>query len=245
MSDIAIEVEHIIKTYNLYENDRKRALSIFIPQIEHKQKRVLEDISFKINKGESVAIIGKNGSGKSTLLKLITGVSSPDSGTITVNGQLSAIIEINSGFDLEFTGRENIYIKYSMLGYSTKKIKELEPKIIEFADLGEYIDQPVKLYSTGMRARLGFTIYLNTNPEILVVDEAFSVGDIEFREKANNYLKKLIEENTLTLVIVTHSEKIATQFCKRGILISDGKIVCDDKIDIAIEKYKELSRKKG
>ncbi len=240
MNDIAIQLKNVTKTYNLYKNEKARALSIFMPNISHKEKVVLDDISFSIKKGESVAIIGKNGSGKSTLLKLITGVSEANNGKIITNGKISSIIEINSGFDLEFTGRENIYIKYSMLGYSQKQIKELEPKIIEFTDLGEYIDQPVKIYSSGMRARLGFTIYINTNPDILLIDEAFSVGDLEFREKCYNYLKKLVEKNKITLVIVTHSEKIALQFCKRGLLISNGKIVCDDKIETVIEKYREL-----
>lgn len=152
--DIMIEFEHVTKIYKLFKNDKKRLLSTFLKKISYKEKRAVNDVSFQIRRGESVALFGRNGAGKSTILKMITGVCFPTSGNIIVNGRVSALLELTSGFDPEFTGRENIFLKGQLLGIKDKEIRELEQEIIDFAELEEYIDQPVRTYSSGMKARL-------------------------------------------------------------------------------------------
>ncbi len=154
--DIMIEFEHVTKIYKLFKNDKKRLLSTFLKKISYKEKRAVNDVSFQIRRGESVALFGRNGAGKSTILKMITGVCFPTSGNIIVNGRVSALLELTSGFDPEFTGRENIFLKGQLLGIKDKEIRELEQEIIDFAELEEYIDQPVRTYSSGMKARLRF-----------------------------------------------------------------------------------------
>ena len=181
MSDIVIKFDHVTKMYKLFKNDKRRLLHTFFKNIKYTEKKAVNDVSFEIERGEAVALFGKNGAGKSTILKMITGVSFPTSGTITVNGRVSALLELTSGFDPEFTGRENIYFKGQLLGLKDTEIRELEQGIIDFAEIEEYIDQPVRTYSSGMKARLGFSINVNIRPEILIVDEALSVGDEEFK----------------------------------------------------------------
>ena len=239
MSKTVIEFKNVSKTYKLYKNDKRRLLSIFIKGIPYKEKRAVNNVSFEIKKGEAVAIFGKNGAGKSTILKMITGVTFPTTGKINVKGRVSALLELTSGFDPEFTGRENIYLKGRILGLKEEEISELEPKIVEFAELEEYIDQPVRTYSSGMKARLGFSVNVNIEPEILIVDEALSVGDEAFKKKCTNKINEIIEKDNVTLLFVTHSTGVAKEFCKRGIVMKQGKIVCDTNIDEAIEKYKE------
>jgi len=156
-----IEFEKVTKTYKLYKNDKKRLLSLFFKKINCQEKKAVNNVSFHIKKGEAVAILGKNGAGKSTILKIITGVTFPTEGTVNVNGRVSALLELTSGFDPEFTGRENIYLKGQILGIKDKEIKKLEKDIVDFAELEEYIDQPVRTYSSGMKARLGFSINVN------------------------------------------------------------------------------------
>ena len=177
MIEDAISFNNITKVYKLYKNNRERFKSIFFGRAIYKEKKAIDGISFSVKKGESVAILGKNGAGKSTLLKMITGVCYPSSGEVKVNGRVSALLELTAGFDNEFTGRENIYLKCSVMGLSEFEISKLEDRIIDFAEIGEYIDQPVRTYSSGMKARLGFSICVNVDPEILIVDEALSVGD--------------------------------------------------------------------
>ena len=157
-----------------------------------KKHPALKGVSFKIYPGESVGIIGKNGAGKSTILKMITGVSFPNSGTITVRGKVAALLELTAGFSLDMTGMENIYLKGYLLGLNDDQIKEIEQDIIDFADLGEYIDQPVRTYSSGMKMRLGFAININIKPDILVVDEALSVGDADFQKKCRDKINDVI-----------------------------------------------------
>ncbi len=152
--EIMIEFEHVTKMYKLFKNDKRRLLSTFFKKIPYKEKKAVNDVSFQIKRGESVALFGRNGAGKSTILKMITGVCFPTEGNITVNGRVSALLELTSGFDPEFTGRENIFLKGQLLGIKDKEIRELEQEIIDFAELEEYIDQPVRTYSSGMKARL-------------------------------------------------------------------------------------------
>ena len=212
-------------------------MAIFSKKVPYKKKLAVNDVSFSIKQGESVAIFGKNGAGKSTVLKMITGVTYPTSGEIDVDGRVSALLELTAGFDPEMTGRENIYLKGQLSGLRDEEIAELENEIIEFADIGEYMDQPVRSYSSGMKARLGFAVNVNIRPEILIVDEALSVGDKNFRNKCLNKVNSIIEKDNVTLLFVTHSTGTAREFCKRGIVMVSGKIVFDGDIDEAIEIY--------
>ena len=156
-----------------------------------------------------------------------------------MNGRVSALLELTTGFDSEFTGRENIYLKGRILGLKEHEIKKLEPNIVEFAELEEYIDQPVRTYSSGMKARLGFSINVNIEPEILIVDEALSVGDNEFKNKCIKKINEIVEKDNVTLLFVTHSTSVAKEFCKRVILLKKGKVVCDTDINEAIKKYNQ------
>lgn len=239
MSENVIEFNKVNKIYKLYKNDKRRLIGIFFKKIPYKEKKAVNDVSFNIKKGEAVAIFGKNGAGKSTILKMITGVTFPTSGEIKVKGRVSALLELTSGFDPEFTGRENIYLKGRILGLKEKEINKLEPTIVEFAELEEYIDQPVRTYSSGMKARLGFSINVNIEPEILIVDEALSVGDEAFKKKCMKKINEIIEEDNVTLLFVTHATGVAKEFCKRGIVMQNGKIICDIDIDKAIDVYNE------
>ena len=237
MSENVIEFDKVNKIYKLYKNDKRRLLGIFFKKIPYKEKKAVDNVSFNIKKGEAVAIFGKNGAGKSTILKMITGVTFPTSGDIKVKGRVSALLELTSGFDPEFTGRENIYLKGQILGLDDSEIRKLEPKIVEFAELEEYIDQPVRTYSSGMKARLGFSINVNIEPEILIVDEALSVGDEAFKKKCMKKINEIIEKDNVTLLFVTHATGVAKEFCKRGIVMQKGKIICDTNINEAVEIY--------
>lgn len=239
MGENVIEFKKVSKIYKLYKNDKRRLLAIFFKKIPYKEKKAVNNVSFDIKRGESVAIFGKNGAGKSTILKMITGVTFPTTGEINVKGRVSALLELTSGFDPEFTGRENIYLKGRILGLKEEEIKKLEPKIVKFAELEEYIDQPVRTYSSGMKARLGFSVNVNIEPEILIVDEALSVGDEAFKKKCTKKINEIIEKDNVTLLFVTHSTGVAKEFCKRGIVMKKGKLVCDTNIEEAIEKYNE------
>lgn len=237
MAKTVIEFKNVSKVYKLYKNDKKRFKAIFFKNTPYKPKRAVDNVSFKIHKGESVALFGKNGAGKSTILKMITEVAFPTSGEIKIKGRVSALLELTSGFDPEFTGRENIYLKGQILGLKAEEIKKLEPIIIDFAELDDYIDQPVRTYSSGMKARLGFSINVNIEPEILIVDEALSVGDEEFRRKCIKKINELIDKDNVTLLYVTHATKTAKDFCKRGMVMQKGKLIFDGDIDEAMDIY--------
>ena len=238
-SEVAIRLSHVTKRFKLFKNQKSRFKSLFSRKVNYTVKTANEDVSFVIHKGESVAFFGKNGAGKSTLLKMITGVLFPTEGEIEVNGEVSALLELTAGFDPEFTGRENIYLRGHMRGMSDDKIKGYEQAIVDFADIGAYIDQPVRTYSSGMKARLGFAINANIEPEILIVDEALSVGDAAFRKKCNEIVKKIIAEDNTTLLLVTHSSQMARQFCKRGIVLYQSKVYFDCDIEDAIKVYED------
>lgn len=236
VNTIAIRFTNVSKIYKLYSSSRKRLLGLFFKKTPHKTKKAVENMNFTVNRGEAVAVLGKNGAGKSTILKMITGVTFPTTGEIEVNGIVSALLELTSGFDLEFTGRENIYLKGHILGLPEAEIAALEPEIVEFAELEEYIDQPVRTYSSGMKARLGFSVCVNIHPEILIVDEALSVGDRAFRDKCIGKINEIMQGD-VTMLFVTHSVETARAFCKRGVVMKAGRIVFDGSIDEAIEYY--------
>ena len=240
MTQPAIIFNNVTKRYKLYKNERARFLSIFTKKVKCKEKRVINGVSFRIDKGEGVAFFGRNGAGKSTILKMITGVSFPTEGEIEVNGRVSALLELAAGFNPEFTGRENIYFKGNVMGLTDDEIKELEDEIIEFAALGDYIDQPVRTYSSGMKARLGFAINSNIDPEIMIVDEALSVGDKAFRIKCRQKIKQIRKKEGITFLFVTHAPNFAKEFCKRGIVLEHGKIKFDGPIEEAIALYEKM-----
>lgn len=238
--DIAIEFDHVTKTYKLYKDDKQRFASIFWG----KKKRELvasinanDDLSFRIKKGEAVAFLGSNGAGKSTALKMVTGVAYPTKGTVTVNGHVSALLELTAGFDKSLTGRENIHLRGQALGFTKEQLEELEPKTVEFADLGVYIDQPIRMYSSGMKARLGFGFAVSSDPEILVVDEALAVGDKRFRDKCYARVREIMEDENVTVLFVTHSTGAAEEFCKRGIVLDRGRKLFDGPIEEAMAFY--------
>ena len=237
--DVVIRLSHVTKQFKLFKSKRSRLLSIFGKKVNYTIKTANDDLTFEIRRGESVAFLGKNGAGKSTLLKMITGVLFPTSGEIEVKGEVSALLELTAGFDPEFTGRENIYLRGHMRGMTDDVIRKYEETIIEFADIGEYIDQPVRTYSSGMKSRLGFAINANIEPEILIVDEALSVGDAAFRKKCRDIVNRIIAEDNTTLLLVTHSSTMAKQFCKRGIVLYNSKVYFDGNIDDAIKIYEE------
>ena len=232
----AIEFKNICKEYKLSKKSKNNLLAIFLKNTP-KRKMVLNNISFTIKKGETVAILGKNGMGKSTIIKLLSGISYPTSGTIITNGSISSILELNSGFEYDFTGRENIYLKCQILGLSKKEVDFKINDIISFADIGEYIDEPVRTYSSGMRARLGFAISIHIDPDILAVDEVFSVGDFKFKQKCFDKITQIKNSQNKTFILVTHSIDMAKQFCKRGLLLDSGRIVFDGDINTCAEKY--------
>ncbi|MFR9191999.1 MAG: ABC transporter ATP-binding protein [Anaerovoracaceae bacterium] len=233
---IAVQFKNVSKRYKLFKNEKDRLMSFFNNKIKYKTKKSLDNVSFEIKKGESVAFFGKNGAGKSTLLKIITGVTYPSDGIVRVNGRIGALLELTAGFDVELTGRENIYFRGDILGIKRAEMKQMEAEIVRFADLGDYIDQPVRTYSSGMRARLGFAINININPDILIVDEALSVGDREFREKCRNIISAKIEQG-VTFLFVTHSILDAKKFCKRGIVMKNGHLVFDGDVKAAADFY--------
>ncbi len=244
MRETVIELKNVTKKYKLYSSTRKRLLGIFFKFIKYKEKLAVDDVSFEIKRGESVALFGKNGAGKSTILKMITGVAFPTEGEITVNGRVSALLELKSGFDAELTGRENIYLKGHILGLSDDEIKALEDTIVDFSELEAYIDQPVRTYSSGMKSRLGFAINVNIKPEILIVDEALSVGDSAFKTKCREKVNEIIEKDNVTLLFVTHQTAVAAEFCTRGIVMKNGKLVYDGEVNDASEYYKKIMAKK-
>lgn len=235
--DTVIDFNHVTKKYKLYKNEKKRLLGVFSKKVPYQEKLAVNDVTFQIQRGETVAFFGRNGAGKSTILKMITGVSYPTTGTIDVKGRVSALLELTSGFDPELTGRENIYLKGQLCGLLDEEIREVEQEIVDFAEVEEYIDQPVRTYSSGMRARLGFAVNVNIRPEILIVDEALSVGDKEFRAKCLEKVNSIIEKDHVTLLFVTHSTSTARQFCDRGIFLVKGQLKYDGDIDHAIDLY--------
>ena len=182
-NEVVIKFDNVTKLYKLYKSDKVRFRGLFFKNVPYKENRAVKNMSFEVKKGESVALLGKNGAGKSTILKMVTGVCFPTEGEITVDGKVCALLELSAGFDVEATGRENVRFKCSLMGMTDEEIDGVEDAIIEFADIGDYIDQPLRSYSSGMKSRLGFAINVNANPDILIVDEALSVGDKEFKKK--------------------------------------------------------------
>ena len=225
--DIAVKLINISKVYKLYDKpvDRLKESLLPLKKKYHKEFYALKNINLEIKKGEVLGIVGVNGAGKSTLLKIIAGVLTPTSGRITVNGKLNAILELSSGLKPERTGRENIKLNLQINGIE-KDVEKITQEIIEFADIGEHIDQSVKTYSSGMKARLGFGLATSTDPDILIVDEVLAVGDILFRRKCYGRIEKLFKDGK-TVIFVSHSAQSVIEFCSRAILLYDREIILE------------------
>lgn len=234
----AIEVKNMTKSFKLFY-DKPSTLKERLVFWNHKKaetRTVLDDINLEIKKGETVALIGVNGSGKSTLLKLMTKIIYPTKGHLETNGKLTSLLELGAGFHPDFTGRENIYFNASIFGLTRKEIDNRLNDIIDFSELQDFIDNPVRTYSSGQYMRLAFSIAINVDAEILLIDEILAVGDQHFQDKCFTKLKEL-SESEKTIVIVSHSLGAIKEICSRGIWIYEGKVRMDDKIDKVVDEY--------
>ena len=237
-NDVVISVKNITKEFTVYE-DKAYFLKERLANLRRNRKTkhvVLKDVSFDIKKGESVALIGVNGSGKSTLLKLLNKIIYPEKGSIEINGKISSMIELGAGFNTDFTGRENIYFNASMYGLGKKAVDPIIDQIIEFSELGEFIDVPVRTYSSGMYMRLAFSIAVNVQADILLIDEILAVGDAHFQDKCLNKMKELKSQGK-TMVFVSHSIGQVKSFCDRALWLYNGVKKMDGDTDTVIEEY--------
>ncbi|OXM86525.1 ABC transporter ATP-binding protein [Paenibacillus rigui] len=246
-SNSVIKVENISKCYQIYDSPQDRLKQLLVPGDKkfYKEFWALNNISFDIQKGEAIGIIGRNGSGKSTLLQIISGTLAPTSGKVEVNGRIAALLELGSGFNPEYTGRENVYLNGSILGIPRKEMEIIFDDIAEFADIGDFIDQPVKTYSSGMMVRLAFAVQACIEPEILIVDEALAVGDMLFQKRCFSRMKALAEKGT-TLLFVTHDIELVRTFTSRAILLNSGEIVKEGpSADVVLEYRKRMHQEES
>lgn len=243
MNNIAIRINNISKQYKLYNKPQDRIKEALNPfkRNYHTVFNALCDISCEINKGEVVGIIGKNGAGKSTLLKIITGVLTPTHGDIEICGRISSLLELGAGFNPDYNGIENIYLQGTLLGLSKTDVDKKITDILEFADIGDFIYQPVKMYSSGMFARLAFATAINVDPDILIVDEALSVGDMAFQEKCITKMKSMLNNNR-TILFVSHSMPSIRNFCTKAIWIKDGHLYKMGEAHIICDQYSEFMK---
>ncbi|MBR3834615.1 MAG: ABC transporter ATP-binding protein [Lachnospiraceae bacterium] len=241
MSTNVITVKNLTKMYKLYDNPMDRLKEAFSRKgnIRYKEHYALQDVNFTVKQGETVGIIGTNGSGKSTILKIITGVLTPTEGTVTVDGRISALLELGAGFNPDYSGIDNIYLNGTMLGYSREEMTEKLDDIIEFADIGEFIHQPVKTYSSGMFVRLAFAVAINIEPEVLIVDEALSVGDVFFQAKCFRKFEEFKAQNK-TILFVSHDLGSINKYCDRAILLNKGHVVEEGTPKDIIDIYKKI-----
>ncbi len=245
MTDIAISVQNLSKCFQIYDNPRDRLKQFVLPRMQREPKQyfrefwALKDVSFEIKKGETVGIVGRNGSGKSTLLQLICGTLNPTGGSVQTNGRIAALLELGSGFNPEFTGRENVYMNAAVLGLSKSEVDARFDDIAAFAEIGQFIEQPVKTYSSGMTVRLAFSIAINVDPEILIVDEALSVGDELFQRKCFSRIEA-IRANGATILFVSHSGGTIVELCDRAVLIDSGEKLAEGLPKKIIGRYQKL-----
>lgn len=239
----AIEINNVTKEYKVFSSPKQRLLHSLTRFNRFKPSIFVatDDIDIKIPKGEILGIIGRNGAGKSTLLKLITGVSFPTRGEIKVNGRISSLLELGAGFNPELTGMENIFFQGNLLGMSHQDIKSRVDDILEFADIGDFINQPVKNYSSGMFARLAFATAINVDPDILIVDEVLAVGDIAFQFKCIEKMKEFAQKG-VTIIFVTHSMMSLYRFCQRAIWIDKGRVIMDGTVEDVVPRYEDSLR---
>ena len=237
----AVKLENLTKTYRLYNSPRDRLKEAFYPgnKSYHRSFDALNQVSLEILPATTVGIIGRNGSGKSTLLQCICGIIPATSGKVAVNGRIAALLELGAGFNPEFSGRDNLYINAAILGLTTEQVDQRLDKILAFADIGDYIDQPVRTYSSGMYVRLAFSIAIHVDPEILIVDEALAVGDIHFQAKCFDRFHQFREQG-VTVIFVTHDLNMVTRYCDHAFLLSQGQLVTVGKPREVVAAYRKL-----
>ena len=241
-SDCIINVDNVTMIFNMASEQLNSLKEYFIKLFRHElffsEFRALKNISFKVSRGEVVGLVGTNGSGKSTILKIIAGVLEPSDGTCTVKGNIAPLIELGAGFDMDLTARENIYLNGSLLGYNKRFIDEKFDEIVDFAELKDFVDMPLKNYSSGMVARIAFAIATITEPDILIVDETLSVGDVFFQQKCERRIRHFIESGDVTVLFVSHSIEQVERICQRAIWIEKGDMRMDGPVDKVCEAYR-------
>lgn len=240
MEENVIEIKDLVKKYKMYGKKKDRLVEIMFPKVQrHTDFTAMNHLNLNVKKGEVVGILGKNGAGKSTLLKMITGVVVPTSGTIKVNGKISSLLELGTAFNMDLTGEENIYQHGQVMGLTREEIENSKQKIIDFADIGDHLYQPVKTYSSGMFARLAFSCAINVNPEILIVDEVLSVGDMAFQLKCFKKFEEFKSQGK-TILFVTHNVSDILKNCTRTIILSEGSKIFDGDVKEGVELYKKI-----
>ena len=241
MSDVAIKVDNVSKIYKLYDKpmDRLKESLGFTKEKKYKEHYALKNVSFDVHRGETVGIIGTNGSGKSTILKIITGVLNPSLGNVEINGRISALLELGAGFNQEYTGLQNVYLNGTMMGFTHEEVDAKLQEILDFADIGEFINQPVKTYSSGMFVRLAFAVAINIEPEILIVDEALSVGDVFFQAKCYHKFEEF-KQMGKTILFVSHDLGSIGKYCDRVVLLNKGDKMAEGSPKEMIDLYKKV-----
>ncbi|MGX8693968.1 MAG: ABC transporter ATP-binding protein [Methanobrevibacter sp.] len=247
-NEIAIEVKDLVMEFKVTKDKIDTLKEYVIRTIKRNKKekrkiRVLDGVSFKVYKGERVGILGFNGAGKSTLLRIIAGIYEPTEGSITINGKIAPLLELSAGFDKNYTGKNNIYLNGAFLSMDEKFINEKYDEIVEFSELGEFINYPVKNYSKGMQSKLGFSIATVVNPDILIIDEILSVGDIKFKKKSSEKLKQMMRDGA-TVLFVSHALRDIKEICDKCVWLENGKVVMEGETEKVIDAYVEHSKKK-
>jgi len=240
LAKTAVKVENVSILFNLskekVDNIKEYFIKLVTRKLHYNEFWALTDVSFEVEEGERLGILGFNGAGKSTMLKVIAGVLKPTKGKVKVEGVIAPLLELGAGFDLNYTGAENIYLYGATMGYSRKYIEERYDEIVEFSELGEFIDVPVKNYSSGMRARLGFAIATAVEPEVLILDEVLSVGDAKFRIKSENKIKSMFDKG-VTVLFVSHNTAQVRRLCTKAILLDHGKIIANGEVNEVCDLY--------
>ncbi len=239
MSSPAVSAENLGKSYRVFDNPRDRLLEAVTRRTRHRRFQALSGVSFELPKGEGLGVIGENGAGKSTLLKMVAGIVAPSEGRLSVEGRVASILELGSSFHPEFTGRQNIVLNAAMLGLSEAQVRAKTPEIVAFSELGDFIDQPVKVYSTGMSMRLGFAIATQVEPDVLIIDEALSVGDGYFQKKCMDRLRRFLAQGG-TLLFCSHAMYYVSAFCKRAVWLRGGRIAGFGPTDEVVRDYESF-----
>ena len=247
MSNYAVEVNHVSMKFNINKEGVDNAKEYFIRLLKHQlhfmEFWALKDVSFKVEKGDRVGILGFNGAGKSTLLKVIAGVLKPTQGSVRVEGVVAPMLELGAGFDSNYSGKENIFLYGATMGYSRKYIEDRYDEIVEFSELKDFIDVPVKNYSSGMRARLGFAIATAVEPEVLILDEVLSVGDAKFRQKSENKVRSMFDKG-VTVLFVSHNTEQVRRLCDKAIILQKGQIIASGEVNEVCDIYDTMVNKK-
>ena len=240
----AIIVHHLTKNFYLFQKDFRILQWIFTKRGYEKERQVLKNISFTVDRGEIVGLIGVNGAGKSTLMKLVAGITYPTSGEICVNEKVGSLINLSAGFHPDYTGRKNIYYKGTVMGIPKAEIDNMIGNIRDFVELGEYFDRPLRMYSSGMSARLGFALAVYSKPEILIIDEALAVGDKSFQQKSRQKVVRMFEEGK-SVIFSSHTDTLIQEFCSRVIYLKEGKIAFDGDVGEGLQRYNDDIKRKN